>query len=137
VVALTPLLARHEDATPNFDCQNRTSATSQVIRDLLLRAIDSLLAANTWRRCGAVLLRRCDGAHETNDVSLASTSWMLSGPVLDFTGSVAQLGTAIEVTELHPMLHLHMVVTNRALSVFRTVRALFLRGPLVTTTSFV
>ena len=44
VRALTPLLARNEDDSPNFACQAFTSASDRIDREALLEAVDALLA---------------------------------------------------------------------------------------------
>jgi hypothetical protein len=44
VEALTPLLTRHDDNSPNFQCQTRTSRHGDVSRDALLDDIETLLS---------------------------------------------------------------------------------------------
>ena len=44
VNALTPLLARNEDNTPNFDCRSSTSGAKKIDRREMLALIDALLA---------------------------------------------------------------------------------------------
>lgn len=43
VNAMLPLLSRHEDGNPNFDCQTLTSGMQRVTRDGLLGALSALL----------------------------------------------------------------------------------------------
>ena len=44
VHALSQLLTRNEDGSPNFDCQTRTSDHDRVDRQSMIQAVDALLA---------------------------------------------------------------------------------------------
>jgi uncharacterized caspase-like protein len=77
VTALTPLLARHEDATPNFDCQTRTSNTFTVSRDVLLEAVDGLLSPGADI---ALFYFAGHGKQEANDVSLVAADGTRQSP---------------------------------------------------------
>ncbi|MDA8283670.1 MAG: caspase family protein [Actinomycetota bacterium] len=77
VTALTPLLARHEDATPNFDCQSLTSASAGVTRDSLLQAIGALVAPGADV---ALFYFAGHGAQETGDVTLVTTDGTSQSP---------------------------------------------------------
>ncbi len=77
VAALTPLLARHEDATPNFDCQTRTSNAGKVTRAMLLKAVDALLAPGAEV---ALFYFAGHGAQEAGDVTLVTTDGTPEGP---------------------------------------------------------
>lgn len=69
VNALVPLLSRNEDASPNFDCQTRTSATGPVDKRTLLSGVDSLLAPGADV---ALLYFAGHGAEANNDVVLVT-----------------------------------------------------------------
>lgn len=77
VMALTPLLARHEDASPNFDCQAHTSDTGGVSRDELLEALDALLAPGVGV---ALFYLAGHGAEDGNDVTLVTTDGTTTSP---------------------------------------------------------
>jgi uncharacterized caspase-like protein len=88
VVALTPLLARHEDATPNFDCQTRTSTASRVTRDSLLMALDALLAPGAEV---ALFYFAGHGSQEASDVTLATTDGTLQSPGVNLSDLLARV----------------------------------------------
>lgn len=88
VVALTPLLARHDDAAPNFDCQTYTSSTGRVTRDVLLAAIDALLAPGADV---AMLYFAGHGAQETNDVTLVTTDGTKQSPGVKLSDVLARV----------------------------------------------
>ena len=69
VNALTPLLARNEDDSPNFQCQSQTTALERVDRRTLLTAIDALLAPGADV---ALLYFAGHGAESRNDVVLVA-----------------------------------------------------------------
>jgi hypothetical protein len=69
VNALVPLLSRHDDASPNFTCQTRTSLTGGVDRGDLRDAMQALLAPGADV---AVLYFAGHGASAKNDVILVS-----------------------------------------------------------------
>jgi hypothetical protein len=69
VQALTPLLARHEDASPNFDCRAYTSNGQRVDRRTLLDAVNTLLAPGADV---ALFYFAGHGAAASNDVVLVT-----------------------------------------------------------------
>ena len=69
VQALTPLLARHEDASPNFDCRADTSNGQRVDRRTLLEAVNALLAPGADV---ALFYFAGHGAAASNDVVLVT-----------------------------------------------------------------
>jgi uncharacterized caspase-like protein len=77
VVALTPLLAKHEDASPNFDCQSRTSNTSRITRDALVSDVAGLLGPGADL---ALLYFAGHGAQEANDVTLVTADGTRPSP---------------------------------------------------------
>ncbi len=77
VTALAPLLARHEDASPNFECQIRTGDTGAVIRDELLEALDALLAPGIDV---ALFYFAGHGAEGGSDVTLVTTDGTKASP---------------------------------------------------------
>src|SRR5680860_201824 len=82
VLALTPLLARNEDESPNFSCHPRTSSpTNPVGRRHLLEDIEELLDPGADV---ALLYFAGHGASQPNDVVLVSQD-----------GSGADLGVAL------------------------------------------
>ncbi len=88
VVALTPLLARHEDATPNFDSQTRTSNTGSVTHDMLLRAVDALLAPGADV---ALFYFAGHGAQEMSDVTLVTTDGTRQSPGIKLSDFLARV----------------------------------------------
>lgn len=114
--ALEPLIARHDDASPNFACQKRTSATGGVDRDDLLTDLDGLLRGGAdlalfyfaGHGVGAgndVTLVTCDGTDRTPGIALSEIlSKVVASPVREVivcldccfagaAGGVPQLGT--------------------------------------------
>jgi hypothetical protein len=69
VHALTPLLARHEDDSPNFDCHYYTSNGHRVDRKTLLEAVNTLLAPGADV---ALFYFAGHGAAASNDVVLVT-----------------------------------------------------------------
>jgi uncharacterized caspase-like protein len=69
VHALTPLLARHEDGSPNFDCRHYTSNCNRVDRRTLLDAVDALLSPGADV---ALFYFAGHGAAAANDVTLVT-----------------------------------------------------------------
>jgi uncharacterized caspase-like protein len=64
-----PLLSRNDDASPNFDCQIRVSASERVDRRKLLEAVQALLAPGADV---AVFYFAGHGVEANNDVVLAT-----------------------------------------------------------------
>jgi hypothetical protein len=90
VAALEPVLARHEDGSPNFTCQTRTCPGIRVTRDRLLRDLVGLfgpgadLALFYFAGHGAivngdVVLAAADGTAQTPGVGLAEIMAMVAG----------------------------------------------------------
>lgn len=77
VTALTPLLARHDDATPNFDCQPYSSDTDRVTRDVMLEATERLLAPGADV---ALLYFAGHGVQQANDVTLVTADGTSQSP---------------------------------------------------------
>jgi hypothetical protein len=75
VHALTPLLARHEDDSPNFECRAYASDTRRIDRRDLLEAIDSALAPGADV---ALLYFAGHGAAVPNDVVLVTQDGVTS-----------------------------------------------------------
>lgn len=69
VLALQPLLARHEDETPNFICQTRTSTSERITRNSLLEDLNALLGPGAD---AALLYFAGHGAEDNNDVILVT-----------------------------------------------------------------
>ncbi len=69
VTATVPLLARNEDDSPNFDCQQLTSATGRADRARILAGIEALLAPGADV---ALLYFAGHGARHEHDVSLVT-----------------------------------------------------------------
>jgi hypothetical protein len=69
VTALEPLLARHDDGSPNFQCRSLRSNRDKVTRRALLGAIDVLLGPGAEV---ALLYFAGHGAAASNDVALCS-----------------------------------------------------------------
>jgi len=91
VVALTPLLARHEDASLNFDCHTLTSVGGSVDRDDLIYALDELLAPGADVAL-FYFAGHGSGRREANDVTLVSTNGTQTSPGLplsELLGKVA------------------------------------------------
>lgn len=88
VVALTPLLARHEDASPNFECQSRTSSTARISRDLLLDAAERLLAPGADV---ALFYFAGHGAQEANDVTLVTADGTQQSPGVKLSDLLAKV----------------------------------------------
>jgi hypothetical protein len=117
VAAVAPLLARNDDGSANFDCQNRTTSTGGVSRDELLRDFDALLgggadvalayfAGHGSGRDTDVVLATEDGTGTTPGIALSDVMTKVAQSqvkeivlILDccFSGSaggVPQLGTS-------------------------------------------
>jgi hypothetical protein len=77
VHALTPLLARHEDASPNFDCHHYISNCSRVDRRTLLDAVDALLSPGADV---ALFYFAGHGAAAPNDVTLVTQDGNTTDP---------------------------------------------------------
>ena len=69
VVALEPLISRHDDESPNFECMAAVSSQQRVDRGLLLENIDSLLAPGVDV---ALLYFAGHGMEERGDVVLVT-----------------------------------------------------------------
>lgn len=118
VDSTTPLLARNEDGSPNFDCQKLTSGSDRVTRDSLLGDSDSLLgpgadvallyfAGHGAARDNDVVLVTQDGTEATPGVALSELLTKVTASsvgeviiVLDCcfagaAGGVPQLGTPL------------------------------------------
>lgn len=67
VMSLTPLLSRHDDASPNFDYQTLASDTARVTRDRLSAGLEALLAPGADV---ALFYFAGHGAEQPQDVSL-------------------------------------------------------------------
>ncbi|MDQ2881439.1 MAG: caspase family protein [Actinomycetota bacterium] len=92
VMALTPLLARHEDATPNFDCQTRTSNIAKVSRDVMLEAVERLLAPGADV---ALFYFAGHGAQEANDVTLVAADGTRQSPGVKLSELLAQVEASV------------------------------------------
>jgi caspase domain-containing protein len=77
VNALTPLLARHEDDSPNFDCHSATTRSARVDRRPLLEDIDTLLAPGADV---ALFYFAGHGAAAANDVVLVTQDGAVGDP---------------------------------------------------------
>jgi hypothetical protein len=118
VEAITPLLARNEDGSPNFQCQTRRSDAERVTRDGLLTDLDGLLGAPAdlavfyFAGHGAelpadVALVTQDGTQATPGVSMSEVMTKVTGSpvgeiviVLDCcfsggAGGIPQLGAPV------------------------------------------
>src|SRR4051794_7364184 len=82
VIALTPVLSRNEDDSPNFDCQLRTTATGGVRRDELLQSLDALLAGGADV---ALLYYAGHGAGSGVDVALVTEDGTRATPGIAFS----------------------------------------------------
>jgi uncharacterized caspase-like protein len=89
VAALTPLLARHEDASVNFDCQARTSASGQILRDQLLSAIDGLLAPGA--DVALFYFAGHGAAPENSDVTLVTSDGTRQSPGIKLSELLTQV----------------------------------------------
>jgi len=69
VEAVDPLLERHEDDSPNFHTQRRTSSSDRITRDSLLADLDTLLGGGADV---ALLYYAGHGVNQENDVAFAS-----------------------------------------------------------------
>lgn len=93
VHALTPLLARHDDATPNFDCRTYTSNGQRVDRRILLEAVDALLSPGADV---ALLYFAGHGVAAKNDVLLVMQDGVESDPGVALSTVLAKVqGSAI------------------------------------------
>ncbi len=93
VLALAPLLARHEDGSPNFDCHARTGATGRITRDELVQAVESLLAPGA----DVALLYFAGHGAETrgsNDVTLITTDGTPTTPGLKLSEVLAGVASS-------------------------------------------
>lgn len=77
VAVLTPLLARHEDAAPNFACQPCTSATVRLTREVLLGAVKRLLMPGADV---ALLYFAGHGVQAADDVTLVTADGTPQSP---------------------------------------------------------
>ena len=89
--ALTPLLARHEDATPNFDCQTRTGDGSEITRDVVLEALDAVLAPGADV---ALFYFAGHGAREASDVALVTADGTDHSPGVKLSELLARAQTS-------------------------------------------
>lgn len=69
VWALSPLLTRNEDDSPNFNCQTRTSDSERLDRESMIQAVDALLAPGADV---ALLYFAGHGSQAKNDVHLVT-----------------------------------------------------------------
>src|SRR5205809_930352 len=77
VQALTPLLARHTDGQPNFDCRAYTSDTYRMDRRTIVDAMDALLSPGADV---ALLYFAGHGAAAENDVVLVTQDGINNDP---------------------------------------------------------
>jgi hypothetical protein len=79
VTSLVPLLERHEDASPNFECRALTSDVGKITTDRLLEALDALLAPGA----DVALFYFAGHGHSSNtgdDVTLVSANGTATSP---------------------------------------------------------
>ena len=88
VNALEPLLRRNDDASPNFDCQKRTSATGGVTRDALLGDLYALLGGG----CDVALFYFAGhGSGTGTDVALVTEDGTPATPGIAFSEVLAKV----------------------------------------------
>jgi hypothetical protein len=88
VAALHPLLARHEDGTPNFEPQVRTSDVGATSRDRLLGDIEGLLAGGADV---ALLYFAGHGSYKEGDVVLVTTDGTTKTPGIGLSEVLARI----------------------------------------------
>lgn len=88
VNSLKPLLARNEDNSPNFSCQERTTSSHRVTRATLLRDIDDLLAPGADV---ALLYFAGHGKNTPNDVILVTQDGSEHEPGIGFSVILAKV----------------------------------------------
>lgn len=87
-LALTRLLARHEDGRPNFECR---TATGAVLRDDLLAGLDALLATGADI---ALFYFAGHGASVRGDVALGTTDGTPATPGVAFREVLERIGAS-------------------------------------------
>lgn len=87
VEALRPLLSRHEDDTPNFSCQLRTTATGGVGRDGLLADLDVMFGGGADV---ALLYFAGHGSGSGSDVTLVTEDGTPQTPGIAFSEILAK-----------------------------------------------
>lgn len=101
VVALHPHLARHEDGSPNLECQVVTTRPNQrVSRDELVLAVDRLLAPGA---SFAVLYFAGHGTARGGDVALTTSDGTTTTPGMLFAEVLERIGNS-PVTEVAVLL---------------------------------
>lgn len=100
VEALTPLLRRQEDDTPNFQCLARTSVPEEVTRDALLADLDVLLATPADV---ALFYFAGHGTQVGTDVALTTHDGTAATPGITMAEILAKVATS-PVTEIVIML---------------------------------
>ena len=91
VSAITPLVSRNEDGSPNFECQTLVSSPNRVSRDMVLRSIDALLAPGADV---CLLYFAGHGAQEIDDVTLVTTDGTSETPGVRLSDLLGKMVTS-------------------------------------------
>lgn len=91
VSAITPLMSRNEDRSPNFECQTLASNRSRVTRDVVLRSITALLAPGADV---GLLYFAGHGAQVSNDVTLVTTDGTSETPGVKLSDLLGQAASS-------------------------------------------
>ena len=88
VVAALPLLARNEDGSPNFDCQQLTSSRGRADRSRILSGIDALLAPGADV---GLLYFAGHGAQQDRDVALVTQDGSRTEPGISLSSILGKI----------------------------------------------